>query len=205
MDSDRATLNRESDEHGVGALWMTLAAAVRIAIPFRFASARCSRYPHRVIPIVVIRHPKERRSKCSLRGLDARPDFTFKRGTPDLVYPADNHLMLSMDAPILTRADYAKGRPLLILDSTWRLLPKLEARLTGSPIRRSLPEGIATAYPRDGTLSPNPDGGLASVEAIFIAKLILGERDETVLAGYRWRDSFLATLEEYERHHTPLN
>ena len=36
-----------------------------------------------MIPITVIRHPKERRSKCSLRPLEARAEMTFHRARPD--------------------------------------------------------------------------------------------------------------------------
>ena len=38
----------------------------------------------------------------------------------------------------------------------------------------------------------DPEGGLASVEAIYLAQRILGEDDLSILDGYRWRDEFLS-------------
>jgi len=37
---------------------------------------------------------------------------------------------------------------------------------------------------------------LASVEALFLAKLLLGERDDALLADYYWRDVFLQSLKQ---------
>jgi pre-rRNA-processing protein TSR3 len=97
-----------------------------------------------------------------------------------------------MDAPPLTAAD--QGHPLLILDSTWRWLPDLESCLDGNPIRRSLPAGVATAYPRQSRAHQDPEGGLASVEAVYLAKRILADDDPSLLDGYHWKDEFLANV-----------
>jgi pre-rRNA-processing protein TSR3 len=96
-----------------------------------------------------------------------------------------------LGAPLLSEAD--AGRPLLLLDSTWRLLPDLEACLVGEPVRRTLPV-VETAYPRVSKLVPDPLGGLASVEALFLARLLLGERDESLLEDYYWKTEFLKNL-----------
>jgi len=72
------------------------------------------------VPTTVIRHPKERISKCSLRFLHDRPEMTFLRGKPGMEFDATGFLLLAVDAPPLSLEDV--GRPLLLLDSTWRWL-----------------------------------------------------------------------------------
>jgi pre-rRNA-processing protein TSR3 len=139
----------------------------------------------------IIRHPKERRSKCSLTALEGRRDLEFHRARPGWEFDAGGFIVLGLNAPLLSEAD--ADRPLLLLDSTWRLLPDLEACLLGEPERRTLPS-VKTAYPRVSKVVPDPHGGLASVEALYFARLLMGGRDESLLADYYWRDSFLENL-----------
>ena len=139
----------------------------------------------------IIRHTKERRSKCSLTPLEGRADLVFHRARPGWEFQAKGFTVLGLGAPLLSEAD--AGRPLLLLDSTWRLLPDLEACLVGEPVRRTLPV-VETAYPRVSKLVPDPLGGLASVEALFLARLLLGERDESLLEDYYWKTEFLKNL-----------
>src|SRR5690606_32543041 len=80
--------------------------------------------PMAAIPTTVIRHPKERISKCSLRHLHGRPEMTFLRATPGFTFDATGFVLLAVDAPEIGPAD--RGRPLLLLDSTWRWLPQVE-------------------------------------------------------------------------------
>ena len=142
----------------------------------------------------VIRHPKERISKCSLRFLHDRPEMTFLRGKPDLRFDATGFLLLAVDAEPLGEAD--RGHPLLLLDSTWRWLPQLEACVVGAPIRRSIPGGLRTAYPRVSKVFDDPHGGLASIEALYVARKLLGDDDPTLLDGYHWREEFLAIVHQ---------
>ena len=144
-----------------------------------------------MVPISVIRHPKERRSKCSLTPLEGRADIDFFRARPNWSFDMTGFTVLGLGAPELSPED--AGRPLLVLDSTWRLLPQIEACLYGRGVRRTLP-AVPTAYPRISKIAEDPMGGLASVEALFLAKLLLGERDDALLADYYWRDVFLESL-----------
>lgn len=139
----------------------------------------------------IIRHPKERRSKCSLTPLEGREDLAFYRARSGWSFDVTGYTVLALGAPELSAAD--SGRPLVLLDSTWRLLPQLEACLVGEGERRSLPV-LATAYPRVSKITEDPHGGLASVEALFLAKLLIGERDDTLLEAYYWRDRFMENL-----------
>ena len=142
-------------------------------------------------PISVIRHQKERRSKCSLTALEEREDITFYKANQGWGFDVTGFTVLALDAPELSVAD--AGRPLLLLDSTWRLLPQLQACLYGSAVSRTLPS-VDTAYPRVSKLTKDPLGGLASIEALYLAKLILGERDDSLLDFYYWRDEFWDNL-----------
>lgn len=141
--------------------------------------------------IAVIRHPKERRSKCSLTPLEGRTDVRFLKARDGWEFDITGYTVLALGAPELSVED--AGRPLLLLDSTWRLLPQLEACLKGEGVRRTLP-AVATAYPRVSKIDQDPNGGLASVEALYLARLMLGERDDSLLQSYYWRDSFIANL-----------
>lgn len=167
-------------------------------------------------PIIIIRHPRERVSKCSLQPLRDWQGVTFYKASPSLSYDATGHILLSLGAPVIAREDaiatpedypdvlrvlkqqgreQAHGeellRPVLLLDSTWRLLPQLEACVTGNPIRRTLPEGAKTAYPRVSKLTEDPHQGLASIEALYLALRMLGFDTPALLDQYYWKDEFL--------------
>ncbi len=139
-------------------------------------------------PTVIYRHRRENLAKCSLTPLMGRPDFRF------LTYPADplpdlaGYIALQVGAPPLTSADKDSG--LFLIDATWRLAavmekscPKIEAR--------SLPAHFRTAYPRRQTDCPDPNAGLASIEAIYLAYQILGRPTDGLLDSYYWREAFL--------------
>jgi pre-rRNA-processing protein TSR3 len=133
-----------------------------------------------------------------LTPLEGREDITFYRARENWSFDVSGFTVLALGAPELSVADV--GRPLLLLDSTWRLLPQLEACLHGEGVRRTLP-AVATAYPRVSKIAEDPHGGLASVEALYLAKLLLGERDDDLLKAYYWREIF---LENMKRANPPL-
>lgn len=147
-------------------------------------------------PHVVVRHRKERLSKCSLTGLETRPDLAFYR-YPDALPPAEalvGGACLDLDAPVLGPED--AGRPLIVIDGTWRLAARMY-RATGldraeAVVRRRLPDDVATAYPRCQTLCPDPARGLASVEALYAAYLATGRDPRGLLDHYHWAEAFLA-------------
>jgi pre-rRNA-processing protein TSR3 len=167
--------------------------------------------------IVAFRHMREKRAKCSLMPVEGREGVYIRRAKPDLRYDGTGHILLAPGAPELSPADAfltdfevaafeREGRadlitrdagrralrPVLLLDSVWRLLPGMRARIVGAPIERSLPTWIATAYPRASKMTDDPDCGLATIEALYAALLILGFDSPELLDGYRWREGFLA-------------
>lgn len=127
--------------------------------------------------------------KCSVRPLRGTPGLEFLpyplRRNPDL----SRHLLLAPDGPPLSRAD--AGRPLLLLDASWRHAARM--RRTIEPIEtRSIPTGWQTAYPRRSKTHLDPEAGLATIEALYAAFCTLGFRNDTLLRFYPWREAFLA-------------
>ncbi|MEO0795144.1 MAG: hypothetical protein AAFX93_08285 [Verrucomicrobiota bacterium] len=144
-------------------------------------------------PTVIIRHPKERLSKCTLEPLRGRPDLVFHRASESFEFDATGYTLLAMDSPELSPED--AGRPLLLLDATWRLLPQVVECVIGESIPRTLPANIKTAYPRISKIAEDPLGGLASVEALYLAHRMLGHDDPTLLEHYYWREEFLSQFQ----------
>ena len=56
---------------------------------------------------------------------------------------------------------------------------------------RSLP-GLQTAYPRSSKIFDDPEGGLASIEALWAAYHLMGRPTDGLLDHYRWAEQFLA-------------
>lgn len=138
---------------------------------------------------MIVRHRKENLKKCSLRGLEGREDCEFIKYPFESLPPLENYVMLVMEgAPPLSKEDANKG--LLLLDSTWRYLPKMIAAV-GTVEKRVLPGQYKTAYPRTQDDCIDPDRGLSSLEALFISYKILGRSTEGLLDHYHWKDQFL--------------
>ena len=168
--------------------------------------------------VVIVRHPKERRSKCSLQPLRTLPGFTFYNARPSFTYDATGHLLLAMGAPVISPADAwleddepvgdlppadltvdAAGRrirPVLLLDSTWRLLPGMRNKIQGQVLERSLPSTLRTAYPRISKMTEDPEEGLASIEALYAALYLLGFNEPSLLDQYLWKEPFLQTFQD---------
>lgn len=144
-------------------------------------------------PTVVWRHRKENLKKCSLRGLEPRADFRFFTYPVDTLPDLEGYILLEVNAPPLTPADRNCG--LLLVDATWRyaelMLRQLQHK-TPYLISRSLPAHFQTTYPRRQTACPNPETGLASVEALYAAYVILGRDPSGLLDHYHWGSAFLA-------------
>lgn len=99
-------------------------------------------------------------------------------------------ILLGFDGKELSHEDCQY--PLLILDGTWRLTKKIENALVGKPLRRSLPPLFKTAYPRRQEDCLEKSKGLASLEALYLAHLILGKSVEGLLDLYHWKEHFLS-------------
>ena len=40
----------------------------------------------------------------------------------------------------------------------------------------------------------DPEAGLASIDALYVARRLLGDDDPSLLDGYHWKDQFLANV-----------
>lgn len=138
--------------------------------------------------VLIVRDFRESAAKCSLTPLRALDGYTFQTYRHDRRVDATGRILLHHEAPELSIED--RGKDILLLDSSWRRLPKLVRTVDGEPLRRSLPR-LVTAYPRESRYTPNPEPGLASVEALYAALAVLGDTREELLREYRWRDAFL--------------
>lgn len=144
-------------------------------------------------PTLILRHQRENLKKCTLRGLESRPDFCF------LTYPASclpdlsDYVLLAIDGEPLSQKDACQG--LFLLDATWRYALKMRAfveKNANCPLKiRSIPPGFLTAYPRYQTECPDPEAGLASIEALYVAYWLTGRDPAGLLDGYYWKEPFL--------------
>lgn len=143
-------------------------------------------------PTVVLRHRKENLKKCSLRGLEENVNFNFFTYPYDRLPDLSNYIMLTLDAPELSKKDTDLG--LFILDATWRYADVMLKQMEESAsvmIKRSLPSHFRTAYPRRQNDCVDPERGLASIEAIFAAYHLLGRPTDGLLDNYHWKEAFL--------------
>lgn len=140
---------------------------------------------------VIIRHKKENKKKCSLEPIKDRLDCEF------LTYPLkkpleiENAILLSFEGKELTKED--QGKTLILLDATWKKAEIMykEVFKEKIPEKRSLPKGFKTAYPRRQFDCEKPEEGLASIEALYIAYLAMGQNVDSLLDGYYWKKQFL--------------
>lgn len=135
---------------------------------------------------IIIVHPKERRSKCTvapLRGDSRFRFYKYPRRPPDLT----GYVRLGIGGPELSAADANFG--LLVLDGTWRWAEAMENAFAEVPVR-TLP-GLQTAYPRTSKVFADPAAGLATIEAVYAALRILGRDVDGVLASYAFAEPFL--------------
>lgn len=138
------------------------------------------------MPTIIVRHPRENPKKCSILPLRSRSDFVFLN-YPTATKPAlDGYVRLAAEGPPLSVEDAAFG--LLVLDGSWRWAAAMTRDFADVP-PRSL-HGWQTAYPRVSKLGTDPDNGLASIEALFIAYHILGRPTDGLLDHYHWAEDF---------------
>lgn len=143
-------------------------------------------------PTLIYRHRRENVKKCSLRGLEGDPRFAFYSYPKQQLPSLEHYISLELGAPPLTAADAGQG--LLLIDATWRyaeVMVKQIAPQLSQAIKRSIPPVFRTAYPRRQEDCAEPELGLASVEALYIAYTILGWPTDHILDNYHWREQFL--------------
>ncbi len=153
-------------------------------------------------PTIILRHNRENLKKCSLRGLESRSDLIFysyplKYELPDL----SNYVVLTLDAPELSKEDAECG--IFLIDGTWRYAEKMFKVLKPPFETRSLPKSAKTAYPRRQEDCLDPERGLASCEALYLAYVILGREPTGLLDHYYWKEQFLKHLKQLPALRSP--
>jgi pre-rRNA-processing protein TSR3 len=138
-------------------------------------------------PTIIVRHKAENPRKCSVYPLRGRDDLLFLNYPTAQRPPLGGYIRLAAEGPELSPADAGAG--VLLLDGSWRWAETMTKAYIDVP-PRSL-HGWKTAYPRVSKLGTDPDNGLASVEALFLAYHILGRPTEGLLNHYRWAAEFL--------------
>ncbi|MBI4583336.1 MAG: hypothetical protein HY717_04865 [Planctomycetes bacterium] len=166
---------------------------------------------HTSPPMLVLQHFKENLRKCSLTHLRGHPRIEFRTVRPGGRAPewqVRGGIVLRVEAPALRAADRrvfdrVPGAQLILVDGNWSKVPALlkSLQITGGDsgelpaearlLFRSLPAGIATAYPRRSKRGGDPENGLASVEALVAALHLLGYPALDLLLGYHWAGEFL--------------
>lgn len=138
-------------------------------------------------PTVIVVHPRERRSKCSVEPLRTHPDFVFTTFPRPVPLDVSGYVRLGIGGRLLSAEDSDRG--LLLLDGTWRLAAKMDPFYSHVEVR-SLPL-IHTAYPRKSEVFADPTEGLATIEALYAALRILGRPTAGLLDEYHWKNLFL--------------
>lgn len=138
-------------------------------------------------PTVIVRDLHENPRKCSILPLRGRDDLVFLTYPGGSVPSLEGYVRLAAEGPELSPSDRSCG--LLLLDASWRRAePMMQAFQEVPP--RSL-HGYRTAYRRVSKQGTDPDNGLASVEALFLAYHILGRPTAGLLEHYHWAEEFL--------------
>ena len=150
------------------------------------------------LDILILRDPRESKKKCSLTPLAGMDGVRFRRFDPESRIDAGGRILLDPEGAPFGPGD--RGAGLFLIDCAWRRVPELAAVVDGELERRRLPE-LVTAYPRVSRIFEDPLAGLASVEALFVASLLVGEPRLELLDGYHWRHAFLEANAAFFREH----
>ena len=137
----------------------------------------------------------ETTNKCTILPLAYRPDFKISRYKGPGVHSLAAPILLHPDGVLLNEvgSDVLRDASgIAAVDCIWRRLqPIVNGMVEISPLLVRIPSGFETAYPRKSKISGDPDGGLATIEALFIAAAFCGVWDESLLCEYWFGRSFL--------------
>ena len=137
-------------------------------------------------------------NKCTIAPLEQRPDFVLFRVSRkrENLGPFTVPLLLHHQGTCLTKIRKAEGSAsdlgIGAIDCVWNRLDELISRVTEPlPTFVKIPDGFETAYPRKSSLNTDPDGGLATIEAIFVGAALLGKWDISLFQKYYFGKKFI--------------
>jgi pre-rRNA-processing protein TSR3 len=150
----------------------------------------------------------ERINKCTILPLAGHRDLDilrYNRGQP--LAALTGQLLLHPDGQPLdlwrrTTVPATTVPTLSAIDCTWkRLHTVLNCIAKPLPTLVGIPAGFVTAYPRRNKQDKDPDAGLATIEAVFIAAALLGHWDTSLLGHYAFAEAFLRQNKKTFEHY----
>lgn len=143
----------------------------------------------------VILDSGETPNKCTIAPLRHRADFRLIQVKGNPVFgPLDSSILLHHQGQCLSTFSKSVGevKGIASVDCVWRRLDSLLQRIVAPlPVLARIPDGFVTAYPRISSQNTDPEGGLATIEAIFVAAALLGNWDATLLSEYYFGRKFI--------------
>ena len=134
-------------------------------------------------------------TKCTILPLEYRADFEIRRFTRNRpIAPLSGDFLLHPEGRLLSspRDVNAPVSKISLIDCNWRRLGGIFEHLERPwPELVRIPEGFVTAYPRRNKQGLDPENGLATIEALFIAAAFCGVWDETLLKEYYFGPRFI--------------
>ena len=153
----------------------------------------------------ILMDKKENPRKCTIAPNKDRKDFQIRYFKRNMKIPAfQSEVLLHIDGiPLQDLAAKNSIQSIGLIDCTWKKVSGVLTRLEKPfPVLASMPSGFLTAYPRKNLEGNDPDGGLATIEALFIAAAFCGHWDESLLEHYYFGKEFLrineALWEKYQ-------
>jgi len=141
----------------------------------------------------ILMDKKENPRKCTILPLRDRKDFHIRYFHGKRAIPAfQSEVLLHMDGENLADITPHSIHSLALIDCIWRRVEPTLKKVEGpTPRLVKIPPGFITAYPRKNKQGNDPEGGLATIEALFIAASFLGIWDESLLEKYHFKNEFL--------------
>ncbi len=138
----------------------------------------------------------ETSNKCTIAPLSYRSDFRLiTHGCPPEQRVFLSPLLLHPDGECFAEKQNEDSKAyfgLAAVDCVWRRLPEILSSFQKPlPQLRKIPQDFQTAYPRKSQFQLDPQGGLATIEALFIGAAFLGHWDLTLLEKYYFAGPFL--------------
>ena len=135
--------------------------------------------------------------KCTILPQKERPDFHiryFRGQAPIAAFQSQYLLHVEGDDLATIKNHLAKeaASSIALIDCNWRKVQGALARvMPPMPKLVKIPDGFQTAYPRRNKEGKDPEAGLATIEALFIAAAFFGHWDESLLDKYHFKNDFL--------------
>lgn len=134
-------------------------------------------------------------TKCTILPLEYRTDFEIRRFTRNRpIASLSGDFLLHPEGRLLSspRDVSTQVKKISLIDCNWRRLGGILDHLERPwPELVRIPEEFVTAYPRRNKQGLDPENGLATIEALFIAAAFSGVWDETLLKEYYFGSRFL--------------